>query len=580
MKNKLIIVLLLLAIGVDAHMPQFNNNKPCTVVKANIQFGIENNVCKAIEDWILNDQLSPIQGQSVQLLSFKMGYQTKHFLFNHLYLGLPIYGSTIKVNITNDGHLLQAFSNLVKMNRPQETSWLQANCWFSKANELQPAFVYKDINENGLWEEIVKDASGNILANCVLDLLNKQDTLVQSKLFAPDPLSTAQKSYGADNGLWTNKNGNDYNEINAQRVPLALPLRYENDTFYAENKHVLIVDLETPTIAPFKSTQNSFDFTRAQAPFREYMALSHIANLQAYLRSIQIDSFANFQILVDAHAYQGRDQSRFSLTGADKPALFFGTGGVPDAEDADVIIHEYTHGINHSITPNTTSGSERMALEEANCDFMACQYSKSYTEYNWRQVFNWDGHNEYWDGRNAASNKKYPKDVSSNFYSTSELWSSMMNDLSLDLGREIATKILFYSMYNYAAGMGLQDAADLLVQTDSLLYNKAHFWPIKQRLIERGFAVSIAIPEQQVLKDAIRLVNTQEFANGVGNISILQNESAPIKLSVYSINGAFIKETEWLTQPELNPAEFAAGIYLIKVQSKTSAYTEKVMKLN
>ena len=128
--------------------------------------------------------------------------------------------------------------------------------------------------------------------------------------------------------------------------------------------------------------------------------------------------------------------------------------------------------------------------------------------------------------------------------------------------------------------MGLQDAADLLVQTDSLLYNKAHFGPIKQRLMERGFAVSLAISEQQVLRDAIRLVNTQEFANGVGNISILQNESAPIKLSVYSINGAFIKETEWLTQPELNPAEFAAGIYLIKVQSKTSAYTEKVMKLN
>ncbi len=579
MKNNLIIILLLLVFGVEARVPQ-NASKPFRVIKENIQFAPENNSITDIEKWIVQHELSEVQSQSVQLKSYKITNQTKHFLFEQWYLGLPVYGATIKVNVTNEGHLLQAFSNLVPIAKIQANKWAGANCWFPAASGLIPAYVQKEKDNKGIWYEIVKNESGNILASCMLDLLAKQDTLVNAKLFTPDPLTTAQKSYGADNGLWTNKNGNDYTELNAQRMTVSVPLKFENDTFYTEHKHAIIADLESPTIAPYKTTQQAFDFTRAQAPFRELMALYHIANLQSYLNSIQIDSFANFQILVDAHAYQGRDQSRFSLTGADKPALYFGTGGVPDAEDADVIIHEYTHGINHSISPNTTSGSERMALEEANCDFMACQYSKGFTEYNWRQVFNWDGHNEFWGGRNAESNKKYPTDVSSNFYSTSEIWSSMMNDLSLDLGREVATKVLFYSIYNYASGMGLQDAADLLVQTDSLFFNKAHFGPIKQRLAERGFAVYLTVPELANFKNSVLLVNSQGFANGTGNLTVLQSASDPLKLSVYSINGTFIKATEWLAQPELIASEFAAGIYIVKVQSQTSSYTEKVIKFN
>ena len=578
MKNKLFVFLFLISIGLQAHVPQLSAQKNCKVIQANIQFDVQANSSAAIEKWIVQNQLSAIQGQSVTLISFKVGFESKHFLFQQTYQNLPVFAADIKVNTTNSGQLLQAFSNLYVVKEAINTSWSKANCWFVDADKMIPAFQQKQKDENGIWQEIVSNENGTTLLIKQLDLMNKQDTLVSTKLFTPDPLTTAQKAYGADNGLWANKNGTDYTEINAQRKSVQLPIRFENDTFYAENKHAIIVELESPVIAPFKSKAANFEFTRAQPTFREFMALFHIANLQNYLHSIQIDSFANFQILIDAHAYQGRDQSRFSLTGADQPALFFGTGGVPDAEDADVVIHEYSHGISHSITPNTSSGLERMALEEANCDFMACQYSKSFSEYNWRQVFNWDGHNEYWEGRNAASNKTYPSAVSSNYYSTSELWSSMMNDISLDLGREVATKILFYSMYNYANSMGLQEAADLLVQTDSLLYQKAHFGPLKQRLIERGFAVSMAVPFLSARPD-LKLLNTTGFANGTGHISVQQSVNSPIKLSVYGMNGALIKVTDWNQHPELSPADFATGIYFVKVETEAGSFIEKVMRL-
>jgi hypothetical protein len=72
-----------------------------------------------------------------------------------------------------------------------------------------------------------------------------------------------------------------------------------------------------------------------------------------------------FVIRVDPTAYQGQDQSRFSYSNSN-PALFFGTGGVPDAEDADVVIHEYSHGIFYFIAPNSLGSLQRLAIEEAN----------------------------------------------------------------------------------------------------------------------------------------------------------------------------------------------------------------------
>lgn len=70
----------------------------------------------------------------------------------------------------------------------------------------------------------------------------------------------------------------------------------------------------------------------------------------------------------DPHANNGGDNSYYdSLT----QQLAFGEGGVDDAEDADVVIHELTHGLHDWLTGGTGAGVSQVdGLSEVNYIFM------------------------------------------------------------------------------------------------------------------------------------------------------------------------------------------------------------------
>jgi hypothetical protein len=258
--------------------------------------------------------------------------------------------------------------------------------------------------------------------------------------------------------------------------------------------------------------------------------------------------------------------------------LYFGTGGVPDAEDADVIIHEYTHYLNFYLAPNTINGNERLAVEEANCDFMACMHSKAVSNFNWRRIFNWDGFNEFWSGRDGNSANTYPKDLSTDFYRTSLIWSSMLNDISEDIGRDVLTRLLLQSVYSYANNLSMQQAINLLVQADSLLYNYGNLTELRANMEARGFAVT-GLPNQSKGDLGVNILNSAAFAEGIASLKIESNSGEKLKYSIYNVQGYLFEESEvFLPQIEINPNTLPSGLYFINLSNeKGQVYSTRVV---
>ncbi|HVT44497.1 MAG TPA: proprotein convertase P-domain-containing protein [Thermoanaerobaculia bacterium] len=145
--------------------------------------------------------------------------------------------------------------------------------------------------------------------------------------------------------------------------------------------HVEIVDVDSPSTTPV-DTRESMLFDRSHKGFEEVMAYFHLDRSQRYLQSLGytgVRRIIDRPIRVDAHAVNGADNSFFVPTGFGVGALYFGDGGVDDAEDPDIILHEYGHAILESIAPSTFGGSvssESRALGEAFGDYWA--FSASY----------------------------------------------------------------------------------------------------------------------------------------------------------------------------------------------------------
>src|SRR6185503_4281376 len=106
------------------------------------------------------------------------------------------------------------------------------------------------------------------------------------------------------------------------------------------------------TVKRHKSKNGKFLFTRDKRQFKEVMVYFHIDRVQRYIQSLGFDNINRRPIPVNIDGLKD-DQSYYSSA---TKSLTFGTGGVDDAEDAEIILHEYGHSIQDNQVPGFGSG--------------------------------------------------------------------------------------------------------------------------------------------------------------------------------------------------------------------------------
>ena len=127
-------------------------------------------------------------------------------------------------------------------------------------------------------------------------------------------------------------------------------------TYSLSGPFARIIEFESPVVTPYTATHpDSFRVQRSAQAFEDVMSYYQIDAFQRYIQGLGFLNINNRIQEIDTHGLSGADNSHYIPS---SKRMAFGEGGVDDAEDADLAIHEYGHSIQDNIVPGWGGGQE------------------------------------------------------------------------------------------------------------------------------------------------------------------------------------------------------------------------------
>ena len=170
----------------------------------------------------------------------------------------------------------------------------------------------------------------------------------------------------------------------------------------------------------------------------------------------------------------------------------FGKGGVDDAEDSEVILHEYGHAIHDSQVASFGTSLEAGSIGEAFGDYFAVTVSNFYAPTpDAPCVADWDAVS-YTSSvphclRRVDSNLHYPENVRGQVHADGRIWSRALWDIRQGLGRLKADTTIVEAQFDFAADTSFAAAATATVATAERLYGAAAAQVVHDAFAARGF---------------------------------------------------------------------------------------------
>lgn len=413
---------------------------------------------------------------------------------------VPVYGSDIAVSVRKDGEIIFVSSEA----RPQidaiqttparsadEVRGDVANAlgMADARDEIAPqlmvyadsaptrlvwVYVLRDASRIGSWEVVADAASGEIVDSHDTNFYVNGTATV----FDPDPLTTARGTYGSAG--FTDSGDADSVQLTAQLQNVTL-----NDITQGTGIYVLegpwarcndwdppiggVNDCPTPTTPDFSVTRNNQKF---EGPHVYHLIDKQMRYLNLTLGVTVVPNTVAGGVRFDPHGFNGDDNSSFTPS---TDRLTFGEGGVDDAEDADVVLHELGHGLHDWMTNG--GGSQTQGLSEGVGDYFASSYNRSTGHWTpsdpqWFWMFHWDGHgSDTWPGRvtNWNLNHTYPGNLGSDIHSQGQYWASCNLVAWVAIGRDAMDKAMLRGLAMTSGSSNQKVAAQAVITAASTM---------------------------------------------------------------------------------------------------------------
>jgi zinc metalloprotease ZmpB len=244
---------------------------------------------------------------------------------------------------------------------------------------------------------------------------------------------------------------------------------------------------------PAFSATNTFIYTRNDDRFEQVMAYYWVTEAQKYFQSLGFGSkyrpinMESQDIRINQY---GIDNS-FSWDKHD--VMRFGKGGVDDAEDAEVILHEYGHAVQDSqMVPFGFGGSEEAgAIGEGFGDYLAVTVSNVIAPTSDPAcVADWDSVS-YTSRvphclRRVDTDLHYPQDMRGEVHYDGQIWSRALWDIRQALGHEVADTIILEAQFQFAPDTSMPAAAQATVDAAQSLYGATEAAAVRAAFQARG----------------------------------------------------------------------------------------------
>ncbi|MBT2447454.1 M4 family metallopeptidase [Streptomyces sp. ISL-43] len=220
-------------------------------------------------------------------------------------------------------------------------------------------------------------------------------------------------------------------------------------------------------------------YNRRDDQFEQVMAYFWVNEAQEYLQGLGFGSElpgANDRRQAVRINQWGRDNSFFTDR---RGEIRFGKGGVDDAEDAEVIVHEYGHAVHQAQVPGFGSSPEAGAIGEAFGDYLAVEVGEHAVEaYGWPRradlacVADWDSvpYSTAPHCLRRVDGDKVYADLEDEVHADGEIWSRALFDIRNALGARTADRIIINAQFDFAPDTSFQNAALTTIATARQMY--------------------------------------------------------------------------------------------------------------
>jgi Zn-dependent metalloprotease len=426
-----------------------------------------------------------------------------HITFVQRYEGIRVYGAEVKVHFNRDGRIVALNNTSVPHLRLDTQPRISAKRALEAALAAAPApaadadapeapelVIYADAGAPALAYQVVVPTGGPTLqvfvsaeTGAILGEprdLNRYFVIGTGQVFKDNAVVATQNNNLVDsNDAATAVPSNAYSTVTLQGLNGANLL----DGQFASG---------SDSKSRAAGTNNNFIFLRNNKAFSETMAYFHIDFAQRYIQSL---GFTNVNNRQQVFAIDRTTADNSFYTPSTKK-ISYGTGGVDDAEDAEVIVHEYGHSVQDNQVPGFGAVEEGGAMGEGFGDYLGATVNSSLAgDFQLTCIAEWDA-TSYAAGvphclRRLDSTKHYPENKDGEVHDDGEMWSASLFQIRTALGAAKADKLILQAHFLLSSRATFSDGSNALVTAAiNLGLTTTEVTTVRTILQSRGFTVS------------------------------------------------------------------------------------------